>query len=61
MTEDKSTEKKNENDEDIVDEDAHFDMYHFYRRKDVWLVGALVLFLILLVLYLMTGGQPAGA
>lgn len=64
MTEDKGTDKKTDHDEneEIIDENAHFDMYHFYRRKDVILVAALLLFLVVLLLYLMTGGggEPAG-
>ncbi len=49
MTEDKNTDLEK-------DENAHFDMYHFYKRKDVWLVALVLLGLVIFVLYLMTGG-----
>lgn len=57
MNEDKNTENE---DDKIVDENVHFDMYHFYKRKDVVFVGIVLIVLLIVVLYLMTGGEPAG-
>ena len=57
MSEDKNIENE---DDKIVDENVHFDMYHFYKRKDVDLVGIVLIVLLIVVLYLMTGGEPAG-
>jgi hypothetical protein len=57
MSEDKNTENE---DDKIVDENVHFDMYHFYKRKDVVFVGIVLIVLLIVVLYLMTGGEPAG-
>ncbi len=47
-------EKMPEKDEN--EEGATFDMYHFFSRKDVLLIGALILLLLLYALYSMFAG-----
>lgn len=44
--------------EEKSDKDPTFDMYHFFSRKDVILIAALVIFFLLIALFkFLTGGQ----
>lgn len=52
-----SEDNKPQGEQEQQDENVHFDMYHFFKRKDVMLIALFLLCLIIYVLYLMTAGS----